>query len=538
VTATRATVSPQLIRSLMVDAQTVEVVSAFEEAGIRAILLKGRSTRALLHDRGELRAAGDIDLLVAPDQLAAAERRLGELGFVNAYYDRASPASAPNPGDPWYRRPDGVEVDLHRRIWEVGVDAADAFEVVWRDRTMLSIGDLDVPVPSVPARALMIALHVAHHHGETGRQGRGLTDVKRAVERLEFDVWEEALELARRLDAEDAFAGGLGFGGTDAVALRRRLRLAPVSLAPAPEPPPLTAETLIRLLEAGSLRERASMLVRELVPSRAFMRAHAYRAGRPAPEGAGLIVAHVRRWADVARAMPTGLRAARAQQRDAIGVEPSVEGVSPFASFDGIFCLNLDDALERWEAAAARHAKLGISRLVERFPAVATPDDHHVGCTMSFRLMVAEAQARGYEHVLIFEDDAVFLDDAIGVIDRAIAELPEHRWDLLFLGACVWAKEFPFLDASDVLQECGPVTCTHAVAIHSRVYAKILADIPPARPELDTWLEDARAIDQYFARCIQAGELRALIISPRVASQPYLLGWDQGDLALGDRYVI
>jgi hypothetical protein len=218
--------------------------------------------------------------------------------------------------------------------------------------------------------------------------------------------------------------------------------------------------------------------------------------------------------------------------------ETTREIASPLSFFDGIFCLNLDRDTERWTQARRRHSQLGIGWQVERFPAVATPENHHRGNAMSFRQMVAEAQRRDYEHVLILEDDAIFIDDTAAVMKAAAAELPDLTWDVCFLGACVWSKRFPFLSGSEVLQECGPVTCTHAVAVHRRAYERILSDIPTAPEEFDRWLTEQLACDQYLSRRIADGTFRAVITSPRIASQPPLLLGQDADGELADRYVI
>jgi hypothetical protein len=223
---------------------------------------------------------------------------------------------------------------------------------------------------------------------------------------------------------------------------------------------------------------------------------------------------------------------------DAVLEKTAGEAASPFGFFDGIFCLNLDTATVRWAEAARRHSRLGIGWQVERFPAVATPENHHRGNAMSFRQMVAEAQRRGYEHVLILEDDAVFIDNAAAVMQAAASELAKLTWDVCFLGACVWSQRFPYLDGSQVLQECGPVTCTHAVAVNHQAYDRILADIPAPGPEFDQWLGEWLACDQYLSRRIADGTFRAVITSPRLASQPFLLEYDDADRELAARYVI
>ncbi len=231
-------------------------------------------------------------------------------------------------------------------------------------------------------------------------------------------------------------------------------------------------------------------------------------------------------------------RFATAVQFERVVAQARREVANPLSFFDGIFCLNLDRDTERWAQASRRHEALEIGWQVERFPAVDTPDNHHRGCTMSFRQMIAEARRRDYRHVLILEDDAVFIDDTLAIMDDATAELPGADWDLLFLGACVWSQEFPMLPRSRTLQRCGPVTCTHAVAVHHRAYDRILEEIPAAGEDLDRWLIGWLACDQYLSRRIADGTFRALITSPRVASQPSLLSYDDADLGLAERYVI
>ena len=214
------------------------------------------------------------------------------------------------------------------------------------------------------------------------------------------------------------------------------------------------------------------------------------------------------------------------------------EATNPLSFFDGIFCLNLDEQTERWAAARRRHDLLEIGWQVERFAAVQTPENPHRGCAISFRRMIAEAKRREWAQVLVLEDDAVFIDDTLAIVRQATQELPRIEWDLFYLGACVWSQQFPLVPGSSVLQRCGGVTCTHAVAIHSRAYDRILADIPPEGEEFERWLGEWVACDQYLRRRINDGTFAALITTPRVASQPALLSFDEADLDEADRYVI
>ncbi len=211
---------------------------------------------------------------------------------------------------------------------------------------------------------------------------------------------------------------------------------------------------------------------------------------------------------------------------------------NPFDFFPWIFCLNMDNQPGRWQEMQARFTTFGIEHRIERFRAIATPENHHRGCALSWRAMVAEADRRGYEYILIFEDDAVFLDATIPVLRAAIREVSDQEWDLFFLGAVVWSQEFPLVPGCTALQECGPVTASPASAIHRRAFARILADIPTGGTEFEAWMLEWKAIDQYYSRRIADGTFRALITTPRVATQPALRYYADADLALGDRYVI
>ena len=100
---------------------TAEVVTAFKDAGIPTILLKGPSIARWLYPAGG-RTYRDTDLLVPPSQFADAGSVLRSLGFTDLLEDfhpceRSAQAvetpftRAPGPG----ARPGG-QVDLHRNI--------------------------------------------------------------------------------------------------------------------------------------------------------------------------------------------------------------------------------------------------------------------------------------------------------------------------------------------------------------------------------------------------------------------------------------
>ena len=77
--------------------------------------------------------------------------------------------------------------------------------------------------------------------------------------------------------------------------------------------------------------------------------------------------------------------------QELLGVAPAREIVEtvqreiqgPFHFFDAIYCINLDGQEQRWDHAMEQFRRVGIAEAVQRFPAVETPRNHHVGCALS-----------------------------------------------------------------------------------------------------------------------------------------------------------
>jgi Coenzyme PQQ synthesis protein D (PqqD) len=208
----------------------------------------------------------------------------------------------------------------------------------------------------------------------------------------------------------------------------------------------------------------------------------------------------------------------------------------PFGFFAAIYCLNLDQRPDRWEAARRRFSVLDIADRVERFAAVPTPGNHHEGCARSWRKMVAEARDRGLPNFLGLEDDAIFLDNTHDVVSAALAELAGLDWDLLYLGGAAW-EESADIPGHAALQSPRGLTCTHALAVNHTAYDRLLAGIPES-DGIDEWLTRYLAIDQYLSYHVNAGYYRAYVLNPRVATQVELTTGGVLDAPLRDRYTI
>ena len=166
------------------------------------------------------RPYGDSDLLVAPESYGPAEEILRELGFrplgVSLAVGISDLGASLRPG----------AVDLHCSLVGAAAAPATVWEELTADAETLRIGGVDVEVLGIRARALQIAPLPAQH----GAEEQPLEDLARALRIADEQVWCEAGDLARRVDAPAAFATTLRLDPEGAL-LAQRLTL------PAKSPP-------------------------------------------------------------------------------------------------------------------------------------------------------------------------------------------------------------------------------------------------------------------------------------------------------------
>lgn len=175
-----------------------ETLAAFTAVGIEARVLKGLATAELDHIAPDRRHSGDVDLALAPGDLDHAVALLRQQGCVEL----------PTPFDPvlWYGkafvRPDGVEVDLHTRLFR---------------RSPLGRSLLDepgVPLARVPGVALAAHQRLVHAAGHFlisppgSRRMSGFIDIGRIVARPGLDL-DEARAFAAELHVESLVGAGI-----------------------------------------------------------------------------------------------------------------------------------------------------------------------------------------------------------------------------------------------------------------------------------------------------------------------------------------
>ncbi|MGW0765334.1 glycosyltransferase family 25 protein [Streptomyces sp. NPDC002676] len=196
--------------------------------------------------------------------------------------------------------------------------------------------------------------------------------------------------------------------------------------------------------------------------------------------------------------------------------------------FDGIVCINLDSDPARWERMGQRFAALGVDGKVRRIPAVAVPGNYHIGCALSHRKAIQTAHEEGWESVLVFEDDAVFLQGAEWVLRRSLRELAGRTWNAVYLGGYQKVRRpAVFAKGCTHLAEARGLLGTHAIAYNRRIYERLLTELPRSEVGMMEWITKEIAIDQYYARELTVDVYRTV---PAVAAQELHLALEDPDL--------
>jgi hypothetical protein len=300
------------VRNLAIDRLAADTAAIFEREGIQTLILKGPVLADWLYP-GEVRPYGDADLLIAPDDWAAAVAVLNRHGFSDHLGPMAHPRMESFASTAFLRGENNEDnLDLHCTL--AGLDAAP--EQIWASFLAKAdqqlIGGAELRVPCRASLLLHVGLHASHHV-----EGKPLEDLRRAVSIADEDLWKEALELAEQLEGVPAFASGLRLV-PEGVELASRLGIEDVRSVSHEirfEQIP-TAEGIDALLQPGvGLRQQVLTVAGEFFPRPEFMRWWTPLARRGT---LGLVLSYPWRWVRLIVTAPRGLlavRRARASRR-------------------------------------------------------------------------------------------------------------------------------------------------------------------------------------------------------------------------------
>lgn len=160
-----------------------------------------------------------------------------------------------------------------------------------------------------------------------------------------------------------------------------------------------------------------------------------------------------------------------------------------------VLYINLEHRVDRKQHVEKQLNKIGITSF-ERFNAINLPNGR-LGCSMSHLKCLEMAKASGWDHILIVEDDILFLDPSL-FVKQLQTFLSTHKvWDVLLIGGNV-VPPYQSIDSSCIkVKKCQTTT---GYLVRSHYYDILMENI---RAGMNKLLKDQEnhflyAIDKYW----------------------------------------
>jgi len=201
----------ELSRRDELDLAALEALGELRSRGVDALLLKGPVLAQRLYAEGETRGYWDIDLLVSPRDLPAAEAALRALRYRKGNEVLGiDDVGGVKHGEVWARQGANhggpIIIDLHWRLSRCEATGEVVWEALARNRGAIELQGHSVAVPGQEGLALHLAIHATQGGPE---DTKAMADLRRGIERWPLDAWRGAARLAAEVHGEAPFAAGL-----------------------------------------------------------------------------------------------------------------------------------------------------------------------------------------------------------------------------------------------------------------------------------------------------------------------------------------
>jgi GR25 family glycosyltransferase involved in LPS biosynthesis len=161
--------------------------------------------------------------------------------------------------------------------------------------------------------------------------------------------------------------------------------------------------------------------------------------------------------------------------------------------FKKCYYINRKIRVDRKEMFENQLKKVGLIDWVERCEAIdkddvgesVAPSKSEIACGSSHRNIIEIAKKNNFENVLIFEDDAAFLDNFQEIISNSLQQIKDIDWDLFYLSCRLFDSKLDFLSENIIkIKSC---YCTHAYCVNQKAYDRYL-EYDPYKQPVDVFL--------------------------------------------------
>jgi len=202
-------------KALMLTAVLVQIKSCFESAGITMVAFKGPTLAMLLYDKVGMRHAGDLDILIAQDDVPKARQLLQSLGYALtkiATDDRVEKMEPTrlylNQDYEFKHQTKPVRVELHWRFGKSRLHTPLPVDLALQNYQMVTISDK--PLPSLASIEDLLAYLCFHGTNHQWFRLFWLCDIAELVRRYGEQIdWVSLFARAHRQGNHRALSLGL-----------------------------------------------------------------------------------------------------------------------------------------------------------------------------------------------------------------------------------------------------------------------------------------------------------------------------------------
>lgn len=183
--------SQEVLHSLPRQVAAARITRGLRDAGIRSLVYKGVALAQQTTGDAAARGAGDVDILVAPQDLTATHYALLALGatFVPGYFPHPDSSLSPLAQTLGCEAPyswQGISLDVHWRIDPLPQIARMSFNDLWKRAESLTIAGETI---HTPGRIDALLITCVHGTKEQWRNLRWMLDVTRQVRAIPEEDW-------------------------------------------------------------------------------------------------------------------------------------------------------------------------------------------------------------------------------------------------------------------------------------------------------------------------------------------------------------
>ena len=194
-----------------------------------------------------------------------------------------------------------------------------------------------------------------------------------------------------------------------------------------------------------------------------------------------------------------------------------------WSAVDAAYCISLQEREDRAQSVATQFHRVGLCRLVRFYRPNRHPEAPIAGIWESHRTVLADALRRGYDTVLVMEDDVKFVrwygPRMSRLVMKVARSLPE-RWQIFYLGH--WPLKMRFLSLNLVKTHSA---CTHAYIANTSLM-RLMADQPYGSVKLASLI--GKGVDAYYATLGQTYAFFPMVAIQNATASDHVLAHRRG----------